>query len=153
MGPMETETLFILLFTLKGMRFGVDMEGICGMEPLSETTEREIPIGWFHDVLAPEISRSDYRLPMVLYFQNAKSRFGVIIESPEAVNRQIDLENIRPLPKLMEGMCRSSPIWGVALTPGRGQEGIVLLTDLLRWRDLLLKIESKKATVASPAVS
>lgn len=150
---MQTQTLFLLLFTLKGIRFGVDMEGICGMEPLSRTSEREIPIGWFHEVLSLEISRSDYQSPMVLYLQNAKSHFGVIIESPEEVNRQIDLENIRPLPKLMEQLCRTSPVWGAALTSGKGEKGIVLLTDLFRWRDLSLKIESKTATVAPPAVS
>lgn len=128
-GATGTVVLDVLLFTVNGACYGVDVEQIAGIgEHAGEVAD---DLHWFHDLLDCGGSSATYRLPTELSIKTENGQScRIVIDSMEDI-RAFNTDVLCPFPSLVEPFALQKGLWGVVVVEGR----MVLLVDFL----LLLK--------------
>ncbi|BCG45778.1 hypothetical protein GEOBRER4_n0548 [Citrifermentans bremense] len=117
--------LNLLLFSVQGVRFGIEAEQ--ALETALYSGEEAEDLFWLHELLQYRIPVSPYLAPAVVTVgarQGARRR--VIIDGMEEI-AEYAISDMRPLPAACEKLCLRNGIWGVL--PRRGE--LTLLLDLL----------------------
>lgn len=118
--------LNLLLFSVGGVRFGMDSELASGVTEYSG--EQDGDLFWFHDELGYGCDTPVYRAPSVVTVRTADARpYRVIIDALEDV-AEISAMDIRPFPVLLEAAALRKGLWGILLQNG----SMVLLVDFKR---------------------
>ena len=118
----------IMVFTLRGVRMGVDMVQIAEMISMEEARQRRLTLYPVHRTLFPEAD-IDYPSPAALTLRSGDPRTAVMVNMPEAIDRPILIEAVHPLPGLIEAARPRSPVWAATLA---GEGEMTLLLDLYR---------------------
>lgn len=126
-GVGSIQDIHLLVFSIMGIRMGVDMEQIYEMKDPGQVADGGFEIAYFHEMVPFYRETVSYKSPKILLFRNQEGRAGVIIDQPEDI-LPLSLDSIRPLPPLLETGCVSHVVWGAAL---QGEE-IILLVDFLK---------------------
>lgn len=121
----QIERIQLILFTIMGVRLAMDLEFVSGLCELETADEGDISTFRFHEKLHFNMAPVEYCCPRVLLLKKARGRVGVVIDQPEDVNVAIALDEIKPLPPLIEAVKGESPLWGVTVLAGN----MVLLVD------------------------
>lgn len=125
-GPQGISGLNLLLFSVGGIRFGIDADQVEGTAAYGG--EEAEDLFWFHEELDYRDDTVVYLVPTVVAIRSEGSRpYRVIIDTMEDV-AEIGSMDIRPFPPLMEPFALRNGIWGVALRDGH----MVLLVDFKR---------------------
>ena len=119
------EAIRVLLFNVLGVRMGVDVEQTAGMLDPRNASVEQFNLVSFHEKLFRRDDRLTYVAPMVLLVRDDKGNHGLLMDQPENIV-SLGVEDIRPLPALIEASMQSRAVWGVALIEGE----MVLLVDL-----------------------
>jgi len=124
-GPGESP-LHLLLFSVGGVRFGVDLEQVSAMSAYGG--EQGEDLFWFHEEMAYGEEPVPYGSPTVIAIRTGDERpYRVIIDSMEDI-ASFSLHRIRLLPALVEPLALRRGIWGVLPRDG----DLVLLVDFRR---------------------
>jgi chemotaxis signal transduction protein len=118
----------IVIFTVMGSRFGMDMEQISEMRQPGHVKSREYDLSWFHEKLPLREVNPVYRSPIIFFLNHGDKNTGIIVEQPEDINVPVSLNEIHPLPPLIQSSAPFLPVWGV----------------FARNRDLILLIDFQK---------
>ncbi len=122
----EENCLNLLLFSVAGVSFAVDLEQIDGMA--EHAGELPDDLHWFHDELGFACQAMTYRLPTVLSIKTGSGTpYRVIIDNMEEI-AEFSFSSITPFPDLLESHLLSRGLWGVLLRAGK----MVLLVDFQR---------------------
>ena len=117
--------LNLLLFSVQGVRFGIEAEQ--ALETALYRGEEAEDLFWLHELLQYRSPVPPYLAPAVVTVgarQGARRR--VIIDSMEEI-AEYAISDMRPLPAACEKLCLRNGIWGVL--PRQGE--LTLLLDLL----------------------
>lgn len=120
------EEIQILIFTVMGVKFGMDMEMIREMSEIEQAKARKVQL--FHipqQIRFDNINAVPCRSPKVLIIKNDNQLSGIIIEQPEEINVTVKITDILPLPYLIERLNPNSPLWACVIHKNE----IVLLLD------------------------
>jgi len=121
--------LRLLLFTVGGTLFGIDLEQVDAMIEFSEQEREEVH--WFHELAGYGALDVTYLSPTVLVIKTGNgSRFPLVVDRLEDI-REYQWRQIAPLPPLLEPYLAERGIWGV--TPSRDKP--VLLIDCAAYFD------------------
>jgi len=118
----------IMVFTLRGVRMGVDMVQIAEMLDLKTARDRRLSLHPVHRTLFPEAD-IDYPSPAALTLREGDPRTAVLVDMPEAIDLPVGIDAVHPLPPLIEAARPRSPIWAAVAT---GEGELTLLLDLHR---------------------
>ncbi len=121
--PAESEIFTYLLFSVTGIRFGVDTQQVSAILERQEAEDVALPCIAADAALSIEQGVVAYHQPKVLLIRHA-DRFGLLVDSPEEIV-DVTIDALRPLPELWRTARIETPIWGVLLYRG----DIVLLID------------------------
>lgn len=122
--PQEIQ---ILIFTVSGVRIGVDADQVDEMMDIEMAEERELTIYHIHKKVLFGSMPVVYQTPKVIVIKDGSTPYGVIIDHPNEI-AAVNVASIQPLPRLIA--CASpSPFWGVVAR----HDGIVLLIDCNRF--------------------
>lgn len=118
--------LNVLLFSLNGVFFGVDVEQI---ESMSAYNGQEAgDCYWFHRILGIDRGEMPCGTPPVLTIRTGDSeRRCVLIDALEDI-LSIRTEEIHPMPKIIAPFIMAKGLWGVLLRNGKPS---ILLVDFL----------------------
>jgi chemotaxis signal transduction protein len=122
-----TEEVHLLLFTIMGVRMGVDLEQIhqmCDPDQISETTGN---VSMFHEKVPFRDATAEYQQPKALIIKDEIRPFGIIIDQPEDII-SVNLNSIIAIPPLLTSGNKSSVIWAVIIKDKK----IILLVDFYR---------------------
>ena len=129
------EEIEFLVFTIGSVRFGADTEQVAEIyepEPSFVSSSGLIrfdrEIGFKEEFSLP--------FPRLVILREDRQYAGILINEPEDII-SVSLNDIRPLPDLLNIRLADSPLWGAALA----EDGIILLTDFYK----MLSGSSKKA--------
>lgn len=120
-----TGQIGLLLFTLGGVRFGVDAEQVLATAPYHGERGEEIP--FLHERIGFGAASPRYLVPTVIAFGARQGgRRRVVIDGIEEI-AWFHLDDLRPFPAVIEPLALRRGMWGVAPRP----RGVILLLDLL----------------------
>ena len=127
--PLSSVNLNLLLFSLAGVCFGVDVAQIREMSTYDGKEAEDL--FWFHQELGMEGKELIYDAPTVLVIRTGDARkYRVIIDTPaDLVDIRID--EIWPFPRIMAPFVMQKGMWGVAL---RGERKILIVDFLFLLR-------------------
>lgn len=118
--------LTLVLFSVGGVHFAVDVEQAAGMTPYSG--EQAEDLFWFHEELGFGNKPLTYHAPVIVTIRTGDAQpYRVIIDSMEEI-AEFSRTDIRPFPELLEPIALHNGMW--AILPLRGQ--MVLLVDFQR---------------------
>ena len=123
----ECKDIQILIFSISGVKLGIDMEQILEIRKPDQVKRKKNELVWFHEKIPFRGDSISYKSPMVILPKDAEAVLGIIIDQPEDI-LPVSINSIQPLPPLMEKLDKSSPIWGVVLR----EEHLILLVDLYK---------------------
>ncbi len=129
--------LSLLLFSFAGRRFGVDAEQIAAMQ---SCVAQDDDLFWLHQLLDFGGRSLAYRVPTVLSLKGAEP-VRVVVDTVEEI-AHFDLDEIRPLPLLLEPFVLRKGMWGVLWRNGT----FVVLLDLHRLHRFRRERRSEIAT-------
>jgi hypothetical protein len=138
--PSYSVDLKLLLFSLAGVFFGIDVAQIEAM--FAYDGEEAQDLFRFHEELGIDGKAIVYNTPTVLTVRTEDSRkYRVIIDGPEDLV-DICMDEIRPFPRIMAPSLIRKGMWGVVL---RGKRKILLVDflHLLRQRSAIKDHEGK----------
>ena len=115
----------IILFSMKGHEFAMDIESVSAMLPLESVEKDDPELIWFHEKIDLNSAGMVYLFPRVLCMSQAGKKIYLVVDNVRDMPLCIGLGDILPLPFLVEKYVRSKFIWGVCLL----QERMVLLVD------------------------
>jgi len=120
----DFEEIKFLVFRIKEVCFGIDMEQISEIMDAGQAEKRKKRASRFHEQLNFKGETVVYQAPKILIIRGKEHKPGVIIETPVDITA-IPVESIQPLPPLIVGSNGPKAIWGVAV---RNSE-IIMLVD------------------------
>ncbi|MBT5632254.1 MAG: hypothetical protein HOJ13_05950 [Nitrospina sp.] len=120
----SVDELHALIFSVKGVRFGADMEQIKEVADPDRIEDVGKNIVRFNEEFSFPDCQITYQAPRILFL---KSGAKILVDEVEEV-RILPIDCIRPLPRFLEKCRQPNDIWGVALVEGE----IILLLDFLR---------------------
>lgn len=121
-------TLDLLSFAVGGVAFAADAAAIAGVaNHEGGAAEDAADLFWFHDEIGYGRSHVAYRAPVVLTIRNHARSYRVVVDELREV-ANVGLDEIRPLPVLIEPLALRRGIWGTVWQAG----SMVLLVDFLR---------------------
>lgn len=127
----------LLLFSVGGVHFGVDVDQVAGIEGY-EGDQADCPV-WFHEELEFGVESAAYASPMVATVRTAGVQpYRVIIDSMEDI-ASFRVRDIQLFPDLLGLWPLQRGLWGVLPLRGR----LILLVDFY----LLLK--KRRATMSA----
>ncbi|MFH0730180.1 MAG: hypothetical protein V2B19_28025 [Pseudomonadota bacterium] len=123
--PLSTIGLNLLLFSLSGVRFGVDVAQI---EEMSAYDGKEAGDFFrFHEALGMGGKGVNYGTPTVLTIRTEDARkTRVMIDGPEDLIH-VQIDELRPFPRIMAPFTLPKGMWAVVL---RGERKILLIDFL-----------------------
>lgn len=125
-GNKNFKEIQLLIFDLMGIKFGVDIEQVSEIYELMDLGQMKgarYEASWFHEKIPFRQGPVVYKSPRLLSLKDKETTLGIIIDQPEDI-LSITLNDIQPLPSLLEVLNRPSAIWGVAL---KGERTILLV--------------------------
>ncbi len=120
------EEIHIMIFSIMGTRLGVDMEQVFEIRELDQVEQKGFKAVYFHEKAPFRGKVVQYKAPKVLLIKDETST-GIIINQPENMIN-ITIDDIQPLPPLLQSINKYPAIWGAAMI----NEEIVLLVDLYK---------------------
>ena len=120
----SVDELHALIFSVKGVRFGADMEQIKEVADPDRIEDVGKNIVRFNEEFSFPDCQITYQAPRILYLKNGRR---ILVDNVDEV-RVLPIDCIRPLPDFLEKCREPNAIWGAALV---GDE-IILLLDFLR---------------------
>lgn len=124
--PADVLQLNLLLFSVAGTGFAVDVEQVSAMGGYAG--EQADDLCWFHELLGFDAAPASYRSPTVLTVKaRGKEPYRVIIDTMEDI-AEYRWDTITPLPSLLEPYGLRCGLWGIV----RQDDRLVLLVDLQR---------------------
>ncbi|MDD5723080.1 MAG: chemotaxis protein CheW [Syntrophales bacterium] len=120
----DFEEIKFLVFRIKEICFGIDMEQISEIMDAGQAEKRRRRAPRFHEQLNFKGETVVYQAPKILIIRGKEHNPGIIIETPIDITA-ITVESIQPLPPLIVGSNGPRAIWGVAF---RNSE-IIMLVD------------------------
>lgn len=123
-GGIGTEKLHVLVFSVMGIRFGVDTEQVARVVNLSHLEGEEENVVMFDEEFPFPGREVVYEAPKVLCLQDSRK---LVVDEIEEV-RFLSFHSIRSMPELLEKYGESGAVWGAGIVEG----GIILLLNLLR---------------------
>ena len=111
-GETETDKIQLLIFSILGTKFGVDLDEVYQLLELEQANQRECHLVSF-DKIFPFGAPVSYQSPMALLHKENPST-GILIDQVEKI-ALASLDAIKPLPPLLKRYKKkSSVIWGTA---------------------------------------
>ncbi len=124
----------IMIFRLTGALFGVDMAQVAGLEKPDPEAAAEMNVPWFHEFFPRWRTEATYESVHLLFLADGADHRRTLIDQPVDVNVSVPVDQIRPLPPLIECAVKGSPLWAAALKENK----VILLADLSRasaWKE------------------
>lgn len=126
MSELASSTLNLFLFSVGGVHFAVDAEQATSMAPYAG--EEAPDLFWAHKELGFGDKPVSYRSPTVVTIRTPDTRqYRVIIDTLEDI-AEIDRNDIRLFPKLLEPVALRNGMWGIVVKDDR----MILLVDFNR---------------------
>ena len=114
--------LNLLLFSIEGLHFGIDAEQALGTAAYDG--EDACDLLWFHEELEFPSSSVVYLTPTIITVGTRGGRqHRVIIDAMEDI-AEFSLNDLRPLPPIVEPFALRKGIWGIL--PGKGRMTLLL---------------------------
>lgn len=108
---MSEIRLDLLIFSVHGVRFGVDAGQVAGIETYDG--EQADDLFWFHRELDYGGAESPYRAPVVAAIRTgSSSSYRIIIDSMEDV-AEFSQQDISLFPALLEPLVMRKGMWGI----------------------------------------
>ena len=118
-----------LLFSEGGIAFAVHMAAIAAIRRIDELDHHHIALVSLAGELGLSGERIDAGADMAVILADTPEPAGVVISPPEAIDVEIPLDRIHPLPPLVEAARGGTgPVWAAADIGGK----LTLLVDLHR---------------------
>jgi len=118
--------LNLLLFSVRGVHFGIDAEQ--ALETAAYDGEGADDLLWFHEELEFAMTSAVYAAPTIITVGTRGGRqYRVIIDAMEDI-AEYSWQDIRPFPAIMEPFTMRNGIWGILPRNGR----MTLLVDFIR---------------------
>ncbi|NTW98776.1 MAG: hypothetical protein HGB35_02385 [Geobacteraceae bacterium] len=119
-------SLNLLLFSVGGVHFAVDVEQAAGMTPYNGEVADDL--FWFHEELDFGAAPISYHSPTIVTIRTRDARpYRVIIDSMEHIG-EFSQDDIIPFPPLLEPFSLRRGMWGILSHHGN----IVVLLDFQR---------------------
>jgi len=122
-GDIGVEEIQVLIFSVMGIRFGVDTEQVSSVVAPDQIDDEEISIDRFDEEFIFSGRQVVYQNPRILCIQDGRR---LMVDEIEEI-RLLSLDKIRPLPEFLEKCRESNAIWGAGLI----EDEIILLLNLL----------------------
>lgn len=122
---MKQTELQLLVFTISGTRYGIDVEQIASLQNYDSAQV----ILKFHELVAAKAV--SYRTPKILIVKNRETFPAILINEPEDMIN-ILIKTIRPLPVIMASTANCRGVWGVVLQKG----DLIVLFDFYKNENL-----------------
>ncbi|HWP46418.1 MAG TPA: chemotaxis protein CheW [Candidatus Limnocylindrales bacterium] len=129
-GNKNFKEIQLLIFDIIGIKFGVDIEQVSEIYELIDLGQMKgakYGASWFHEKIPFRQGPVVYKSPRLLILRDQETTLGIIIDQPEDI-LSITLDDIHPLPSLLEALNRPAAIWGIALK----DEKMILLVDFYK---------------------
>lgn len=138
--PQRMEHLELMLFRVNGVLFGAELHQVGGVFAPEEDTAIEEESTRLDDFFGePSDLQGNWKVIRLKEKSPNGSEWGFLAEVPENIVN-ISIENIRPLPAIVEKLKTFKSLWGSFFYQGE----IGFLLDLA---DLCLEIRSRNASV------
>jgi hypothetical protein len=124
------QELRVLIFTVRGVRIGVDADQIAEMLDLEAARARGLAIRYFHENVSFGDMPVQYHAPKVIIIKGGRAPYGMVIDAPDDI-AVVSTSSIRPLPALIRGRDASRAVWGAIVN----KDEVVLLVDLYKCTD------------------
>ena len=139
-GPRGVRQLELILFRVNGVLFGSELHQVGGVFAPEEDASAGVEITGLDDLFGkPSDSRNSLKLIKLKEKSAGGSECGFLAEDPEDI-ANISIDDIRPLPTLVEKLRSFKSLWGSFMYKGE----IGLLLDLAV---LCQEIRSRKVPV------
>ncbi|SMC61121.1 hypothetical protein SAMN02746065_105171 [Desulfocicer vacuolatum DSM 3385] len=109
----------LLLFTIMGIDFAMDVEHITAMVPVESLTNKKSGIVWFHEKVNFPQTPVVYDSPKALHIVSGTGPFHLIIDAPRDMPVEVPAEQINPFPVLVNQFTKDSPFRAVYLMEKR----------------------------------
>ncbi|GER93266.1 hypothetical protein A45J_1002 [hot springs metagenome] len=121
----ELQYLSILVFTVSGVKMGIDTEQIIEMLDMQIAQESSANIKKLDEIIPFGKRAVSFIRPKAIRLKASEMPL-IIIEDPEDI-LDVNIADIRPMPFIIK-MLGSRAVWGAVLT----DSGIILLVDFYR---------------------
>ncbi len=120
-----SEEIELLVFTMMGVRMGIDTRDIAEMLKPEVAHRQGLPIVALHERL--QFKRTDVRYedPHVLVIRDEGARRGILIDHPDEI-ALVEIDSIRPMPDIIALSGSGKGFWGAVLR----DNGIIFLLDM-----------------------
>jgi hypothetical protein len=118
------EEIELFVFTMMGVRMGIDTEEIAGMMEVEDALQQGVETVGLHEKLQFGSEAVRYDKPYVLLLKSEGARSGIIIDHPDEITL-VKIESVRPMPGIILLSGCAKALWGVVPT----DEGIIFLLD------------------------
>lgn len=118
----------ILVFTVMGVRMGVDTSQIEEMLEMDQAVSRGLSASPFHEELSFGPSSATYFAPKVITLKDQRRPLSMVIDQPDEITN-VPVASIQPIPALIAARSGASrAIWGAVVS----REDVILLVDLFK---------------------
>lgn len=107
----EINEIYILLFDIMGVKFGIDMDHIVEIHRPDDSNERYSYVLRFHELFDFGDRPISYPNPMIIDIKGLT--VGILISQPIDINIPIPINTICPLPPLIQLTSKQKSLWGV----------------------------------------
>lgn len=118
-----SEEIELLVFTMMGVRMGIDTQDIAAMLKPEDTVSQGLTTVALHEKLQFRGAAVKYGQPHILVMKGEGARSGIVIDHPDEI-ASVKIESIRPLPDVIALAGGAKAVWGAVL---RSEEIIFLL--------------------------
>ncbi len=118
------EEIELLVFTMMGVRMGVETREIAGMLKPEDARLQGLATVALHERLQFRGAAVRYDDPHVLVMRDEWARRGIVIDHPEEI-ALVKIDSIRPIPDIIALSGTAKALWGVVLRDA----GIIFLLD------------------------
>lgn len=117
----------VLTFNIGGVKMGVDTSQVAAMLKPEQAEEMGIGVSGFAEKIPFRDSDITYSTPKVIVIKDEGIPYGILIDRPDDIV-PVSIDDIRPLPPVVNACIGSKAIWGALL---RGAE-VILLVDFYK---------------------